>query len=295
MFLMIFISFIFVLRNQDYFGHTISNYQTFYQTDNEMPFISMACVSVSFYLDETTSSKISKYTYFICLTSFFLLLRQWVGSGFPILFIVLGYIYFDSKLNIHKRINASLVLLTYIIIYIMLTFGFFAIFNFIIVGILKKDLTLSYRTLIWADSLKNILMSPLYGYGMDSNGAIVINKFLHPVYNVFTTTASHNYFLEVTLQTGFLGLTIIILFLYSLIKPSIFLLKIKEKTTVGLIIFIFFVFLASMFNYAIYHVEVYIPLLILYYAPNHMILMNTKNIKSINYEVSRRKKHVRIN
>jgi len=80
-----------------------------------------------------------------------------------------------------------------------------------------KERNFVERMVFYKDGLKIFLKSPLFGYG---GGAWVSLYFMYQSYLYFTTQ-SHNYFLQVLLDTGLLGFSILIVFLWLLFSTSL--------------------------------------------------------------------------
>ena len=78
------------------------------------------------------------------------------------------------------------------------------IFEFLIVGILGKNLTLSGRIYIWDRTITLILQNPLFGYGVEYNEGRASKYALRTLYHTSSKLASfaglhaHNRFLETT-------------------------------------------------------------------------------------------------
>ncbi|ADQ44960.1 O-antigen polymerase [Caldicellulosiruptor kronotskyensis 2002] len=80
-----------------------------------------------------------------------------------------------------------------------------------------KERNFVERMVFYKDGLKIFLKSPLFGYG---GGAWVSLYFMYQSYLYFTTQ-SHNYFLQVLLDTGIVGFSILLVFLWLLFSASI--------------------------------------------------------------------------
>ncbi|WPX08894.1 O-antigen ligase family protein [Anaerocellum danielii] len=80
-----------------------------------------------------------------------------------------------------------------------------------------KERNFVERMVFYKDGLKIFLKSPVFGYG---GGAWVSLYFMYQSYLYFTTQ-SHNYFLQVLLDTGIVGFCILIIFLWFLFSTSL--------------------------------------------------------------------------
>ncbi|WP_039765860.1 O-antigen ligase family protein [Caldicellulosiruptor sp. F32] len=90
-----------------------------------------------------------------------------------------------------------------------------------------KDRNFVERLVFYKDGLKIFLKSPIFGYG---GGTWVSLYFMYQSYLYFTTQ-SHNYFLQVLLDTGLFGFAILMVFLYTLFSTALraWLKKDKDK------------------------------------------------------------------
>src|SRR5699024_876626 len=82
-------------------------------------------------------------------------------------------------------------------------------------NVLKKDVTLSTRTVIWNEALDMIKESPLWGYGYLGDGG----KYI--VFSIVNHKDAHNTALQYMLQHGIIGcIPLIIILLIFLNKLS---------------------------------------------------------------------------
>ena len=114
--------------------------------------------------------------------------------------IFLLYFIFNRYVSKIKILNIK----SFFFIYIILFFLFVKLriqnlFEWFIVGVLKKSLTFSTRTFIWDRVEKLIIKHPFLGYGQESNLTIV-SKLGDPHY-----THAHNTFLDVLYKCGLFG------------------------------------------------------------------------------------------
>lgn len=151
-----------------------------------------------FLADLYTYGKVSRNTilaYIICLAT---LIAAWtVGSS--IAFLLLAFFLMLHKLKVFN-------VFTYFFIqaaaYISLVY--FAIQDYFAVFIevyLHKDATLSSRTYIWRNALDYVKDSPLLGAG------VFTNDYNHEVLGF---VHAHNHLLNVTFQSGYLGLSLFV-------------------------------------------------------------------------------------
>ena len=146
--------------------------------------------------------KIRINTIFLLIICFFsVILSGTVGSSLAMIIMFLLMI-----IGRKKKINFVILFVIYIIFYLALTY--FSITNYFakfVEDVLKRDLTLSSRTLIWNHGFNYIHLSPYYGVGIMDNVTMLENfNFVH----------LHNHLLQVTFNTGYIGLTLFIILLF---------------------------------------------------------------------------------
>lgn len=128
-------------------------------------------------------------------------------------FIFIIYLVFRkifNKLNIFNSIS-------YFITYIAIFFGFViiriqSIFEWFIVGVLHKKLTLTGRVYIWDTVIGFIKKRPIIGYGFETND--IITKKFGSIY----FTHAHNTILDILYKGGILSLVSFIFLLYYCMK-----------------------------------------------------------------------------
>lgn len=129
------------------------------------------------------------------------------GSSTLLVGLFLMFIFmFFKRYFINKRfLNTK----TYLVNYLVMFFGIIIfrvqnIFSFVIVNILKRDLTFTGRIYIWDYVIEFIKEKPILGYGVEST----IKRYAKTKY--WKSFHAHNIFLEVLYKTGFIGFIIFI-------------------------------------------------------------------------------------
>ncbi len=164
----------------------------------------LPCVVVNFILSFKNKEKLNVKSYIIFAICFISILSVNSSTGIVGIMIILLYLIFRKYFDRIKLINGYSSLFIY-----LLSFGSIMIlkvqnlFKFLIVDILKKDLTFTGRTYIWDSVLKCIKIHPLIGYG---NVTYQYNKY------IFTT---HNVILDVLYRSGIVGFLTYILILFE--------------------------------------------------------------------------------
>lgn len=167
---------------------------------------------LNYYLSEKSLLSIG-----VIALSFFLLVKAASAQAFFTLIVLLGFLFllkFMQKFNPKQSLLIGMLLIFVSIFgYIVVTTNLEAIF-----GAFGKDTTLTGRTEFWPQMLDSIAKSPILGYGVqgfwqpwrgEENPAAHIRAV-----RGFIPPNGHNGFLDLALETGYLGLA---LFLVSLV------------------------------------------------------------------------------
>src|SRR5699024_8702755 len=146
--------------------------------------------------------KINILTWITIIISLLSLIKVWTATGIvSIFFIILLSIYISFRPN-PKYTNFYMFSYIYIFIYLMI-FNLEKIppIKIIVVDLLQKDLTLSFRTVIWEKALSVIESSLIFGHG--------INTYV--LAGEVTSFAAHNLLLQIILDSGIVGVTLILI------------------------------------------------------------------------------------
>lgn len=184
---------------------TIS-YATILGVDNRyiyyyLPFLFLRIIYVNEYKKNLSFS--DYLWYFICL--FTLAYTKSIAALLGILLFIPFIIYMRSEKKF-RILNYNLMLAGILVLNIL--FVFFRIQNYFwyfIENILHKNLTLSFRTLIWDQVLAAIEKKPWLGYGYETARGVALH--------CHGGNHAHNYMLTLLLRGGFVGLIIYCCFL----------------------------------------------------------------------------------
>lgn len=145
--------------------------------------------------------------------------------------IFLLYLLLKKFMDNIEILNTKNYFITYIILFFsMVIFRIQNIFDWLIVGILKKDLTFTGRTIIWNRVIEYIKISPIFGYGIEKGKTITAK-----LGNVYYAHA-HNTFLDVLYKGGMVGFALFIYLLYIVVKKLYKYKKYSEAKFTGMII-----------------------------------------------------------
>lgn len=176
---------------------------------------------------------------FIIISILSILLRK-SATGILGISILIMYFIFQKFIDKIKIFNILTYFYSAIILHISIViFRIQEIFNYLIVNILGKNLTLTNRTYIWDDTIYYIKNKLLIGYGVESN-AIRYYKGIH-----FRAFHAHNQFLEI-LYTG--GISLFMIFIYIMHISFKELIKFKDEKLVKIISIVIFSFLIMMIS-----------------------------------------------
>ena len=175
--------------------------------DNRFIFTLFPLIVFSLIVSLVKYNKITFYVYFIIFLVLIMFLYLWsIGAALGIILLIFYLIFiYPTKLN--KKINYNILIVTIIILNLLTVyFQIQNYFSYFIVEILKKDITLSGRTILWNQIMEIIKNNFIFGIG------IISNMELHKIFNV-PLTHPHNLFLNIIYQGGVVSL---IIYLYIL-------------------------------------------------------------------------------
>lgn len=163
-------------------------------------------------------NKINIFTWITIGISFLSLIKVWTATGIvSLLFVIIFALLMSFKKKV-KFINFNVIVVFYIIIwYSVINIEKVRPIQYLVVEVLNKDLTLSFRTIIWDKVLEVIPNSLLFGHGI--NTYVLAGKV--------TSFAAHNLLLQIILDSGVIG---ILLFLICIIVAGKNLQSYKENT-----------------------------------------------------------------
>lgn len=195
--------------------YTTERYSTnwFFKYDNVHIFMYLPSLVFNFLNSKISTKKnsiISVINFIIITYCVFFSFSSNTIVAYSILIIYMLFKKYINKINI---LNAK----NYFVTYIALFFGFVIfriqeIFEWFIVGVLKKKITLTGRVHIWDVVMKYIKQKPLIGYGLETND-IITNK-----YGSVYFTHAHNTILDVLYKGGIIYLISFILIIRCVVK-----------------------------------------------------------------------------
>lgn len=181
--------------------------------DNRLVFFYIPLVFFSSIYDYYTHGKTTLFTYVVLALSLWSTISLWAVGGFLGLIVMAVSVTLSDFIPRIKK--TTMYQLISIIIGLNLTVVFFQVqkyFEAFIVGILKKDLTLTGRTYLWEWALESIKKYPLFGFGVQSN------EFMLSIY--YWVVHPHNMFLNYLTTSGVVGFFLYMVILFETAKSS---------------------------------------------------------------------------
>lgn len=194
------------------------------------------CLLCSFlysYLNNDKLNILSIVVYIICLISSYIAATSTTLFGL----LLIGFYIMFSRSFVKRKI---LCIKNYVKIYIILYLGIIIfhvqnLFKFLIVDILKKDLTFTGRIYIWSYVINFIKKKPLIGYGIENSNY----RFMKTSY--WRSFHAHNFILEIVYKTGIVGFAIFSYIIYMMINQLNNLDNKKIKSFLSWFVFVFFI------------------------------------------------------
>lgn len=186
----------------------------FLEADNAVSKTILLFIVVGILYLVMTKKKSILYISFIFI-GIFTIFYSWSATGLGGLIILGLSLFILYHKSMYKVIGIKQLILSWIVIYYLIVIKRAQeIFSFFIVDILHKDLTLHGRTLIWDVAFKTIednlgnWKTLLFGYGVRRIPIIyeITGYRLH----------SHNEIIEIILKSGFVGLVVFLILLFTI-------------------------------------------------------------------------------
>lgn len=145
------------------------------------------------------SKEAKSWLVFVLLCEYLSMIKVWTATGLLCITLGLLLVYLWKKKRIPSLSVKAIILVEMILCAIIVLFHMQEKFSFLIVGILKKDITFSQRVRIWNNALNAVLKSPWIGYGaMNTSRAVSILGY--------GVNHAHCYYLNTALYYGIIGL-----------------------------------------------------------------------------------------
>lgn len=147
----------------------------------------------------------------------------------------------------------------------------------IVTIIFGKTLTFSGRTYIWKYVLGNLIDNPILGNGFNSTHTLLADKVV-PIYDR-VAAHSHNGFLEVFLQSGIIGLILVVTILITAFRSTEYMGKVQKS------IFKSYIITLIIFNYMEPYLNDQVSLITVWLPIIYIIVSKYKDIKNNLYKI----------
>ncbi len=145
------------------------------------------------------SKEAKSWLVFVLVCEYLSMIKVWTATGLLCITLGLLLVYLWKKKRIHSFSVKAIIFVEMVLCAIIVLFHMQEKFSFLIVGILKKDITFSQRVRIWNNALNAVLKSPWIGYGaMNTSRAVSILGY--------GVNHAHCYYLNTALYYGIIGL-----------------------------------------------------------------------------------------
>lgn len=205
---------------------------------------------------------------FFIFISIILIIFSRSSTGVVTISLLIPLLLILSKKKLSKLILQSAIAVAIILPVMNITSSFM---NKIFMNLFGKGLTFSGRRYIWDYALQKLSTHPIKGNGFNSTEYLLKGKVI-PIYER-VASHTHNGFLEVFLQTGLIGIILLVSIVIIAYKYT-FRLEKKEANLIRayIVIFIVFNFMEPYFLSSISVITLWLPIVFL-------ITINNKRIK----------------
>lgn len=250
--------------DQNHFGFTLSgNNNNFLVSDNYLGYYYIPFLLITYICEINNRSKSNIWLWgIVCILS---LIRGWsVGAMLSFVLFIVGMFLIPRSMVIRKMCTFFNAIIINVLIFVLLIiFRIHTYFEWFIVGVLHKSMTLSHRTLIWDAAIRNILSNPIIGYGTCKGQVMKINTI--QIYGgIYSQYFSHNYLLENMIQGGVLA-TLALVLVYAVVYRKSY--ECKESilySTVSLAVFC--VLFMGQAGCVLFHPTIHFAIILLYYC-----------------------------
>lgn len=193
---------------------TEGDFTYLFGTDNYSAFTMLPMIAVVLFIHEFLNLK-SKTTY--CIISISILCYGMTGSLTAFIsggIMLLLFIIIKKGIKLPRFLNPKFVLFIAFLVFLLIVFcNIQNAFSSLLVNYLKKGLTLNSRTIIWDNAIQIIKKYPVFGTGDLSESQIL-------AYALYGNTHAQNFFLDILLRVGFIGLISYLVFIFGFITKN---------------------------------------------------------------------------
>ena len=162
-------------------------------------------ITFSSILDRIHAKKYSLLTIYLMVTGVLVLILVQSSTSIAIIVLFAALLLYLNISNF-ELISMKTITVVYVVLEIVIVFmRRIELFSNIIESILKRDVTLTNRTMLWDDAIKMIKTKPIFGDGVRAleNSVLVIDNF--------KASHAHNALLDIMLKCGIVGTVVLVL------------------------------------------------------------------------------------
>ena len=198
----------------------------------------LPAILASFINSYYKEGKLTIRNYILLIASYLSIYLVKSGTSLIGMTIIVGLLILNNIFKKIKLLNIKNYFLAYIILFLAIViFRIQNLFEYIIVDILNRDLTLTGRIYIWDYVIEFIKERPILGYGVEDS-ILRLNKT-----SFMVSTHAHDQILEIIYKSGIVGSSI---YFIILIKSIIELYKYKESKIAQILSIVMFAYLFMM-------------------------------------------------
>ena len=232
------------LYRTDYFSH---NY--FLGYDNQMINVIIPTVLLAFMYVETKARGSFLHLIVMSVVVLTSIVKAWSGASLVIVAIVYLLLLFKFKDNTNVFNMRNYFIVNVVLFFVLVVFRLQELFDYLIVVVLQKDLTMTGRVYTWSRAIDFILKNPIFGYGIEEQSYRASKMALRQYFAVSARSAifpglhANNRFLETAYRGGIILLVIYIAMLLIVVKK---LMKNKKLSSAKILAVVLFAYLTGM-------------------------------------------------
>lgn len=277
-----------ILKPEGLYSTTYFRSNYFLGYDNQMINILIPTLLLAFLYYETGYRRSGLHLFIISSTVIASVVLVWSGASLVIMAIVFGLLMFKLKDNTRIFNMRNYLLVNVNLFFILVVFRLQELFEYLIVVVLQKNLTLSGRIYTWSRAIYFILKKPVFGYGIEDQTYRASKMALRQYFavsarsSIFPGLHAHNRFLETAYRGGIILTIIYVVMLVIVVKN---LMKNKELNSAKILAVFLFAYLTGMLTEFYRLSYMFFPMMVM--AERIEIIENSINVYGQFYHTSR--------
>lgn len=163
-------------------------------------------IAISYYAQKIIGEKLKYINIFAYIIIILTTIKVWSATTIVALGIVFGLIIFENYVKIYEFINPLFTYLSGIIVTVLIAvYEIQQYFAFFIEDILQKRVDFTGRMRLWTNTINYIIEKPIWGQGIELSNV---------TFDKIGKTTSHNHYLNLVYNGGFLYLFLTIILVY---------------------------------------------------------------------------------